>query len=57
MQQEKKIYEQDTKLKRSCEHRKMKKEQGKIVGARGGKLEGAESMGENCERRKEHRPF
>ncbi len=49
--------EQEEKLKRSREHRKMKKEQGKgEKGAKGKKLKGAGSERGNCKRSREHGP-
>ncbi len=53
----KRSMEQEEKLKRSREHRKMKKEQGKIKkGANGKKLKGAGSKRGNCKRSREHGP-
>ncbi len=49
--------EQQEKLKRSREHRKMKKEQGKTEkGAKGKKLKGAGRKRGNCKGSREHGP-
>ncbi len=49
--------EQEEKLKRSRENRKMKKEHGKSKkGANGKKLKGAGSKRGNCKRSREHGP-
>ncbi len=57
MENLKKSLEQEEKLKRGREHRKMKKEQGKIEkGAKGKKLKGAGSNRGNCKRSREHGP-
>ncbi len=49
--------EQEEKLKRSREHRTMKKGQGKgEKGAKGNKLKGAGSKRGNCKRSREHGP-
>ncbi len=51
----KRSMEKEEKLKRSSEHRKMKKEQGKSEkGAKGKRMKGAGSKKGNCERSKEH---
>ncbi len=53
----KRSMEQEHKWRRSREHRKMKKEQGKSEKrAKGKKLKGAGSKRRNCERSREHGP-